>query len=425
MELTAEPTHPTQDARLRLVVTGADPGEPVTVEAVEAGRSASATFVADAGGRVDLQAQAPVDGTYRGVDAMGLFWSMDGPPVAADPLAPLSVRLTATTQVGNRAVLVVDRLRRPPGVTRTEIRDRGVVGTLFTPPGRGPRPGVVLLGGAEGGMHERDAALLAGHGFAALALAYFGLPGLPTGLVDVPLEYFGTAIELLRGMPDVGPAVGVIGASRGGEAALLVGATFPEVAAVVSTVGSGLVTQGIPPHPSLLQILTDARASWTFEGRPLPYLPHTLTPEFVSDVERGAPVSLAGTYRPDLADPALVTEATIPAERVRGAVLFVTAGRDQGWPCLELSRYAMDRMNDYEHAHYADAGHAIAPPPYTSSVEAPSPGPGVTFAAGSADPQANAAARADAWRRTLAFLAEHLGAATPSPVSADALEGHR
>jgi hypothetical protein len=42
------------------------------------------------------------------------------------------------------------------------------------------------------------APLLALHGYATLALAYFGLPGLPRGLVNIPLEYFGKAIAHVR-----------------------------------------------------------------------------------------------------------------------------------------------------------------------------------------------------------------------------------
>ena len=63
------------------------------------------------------------------------------------------------------------------GVTRGEVRAHGLVATLCTPPG-GPAPGVLLLGGSEGGRHANDAALLASHGFAVLALAYFGEPGV-------------------------------------------------------------------------------------------------------------------------------------------------------------------------------------------------------------------------------------------------------
>src|SRR5439155_22974365 len=42
--------------------------------------SAQATFRTDAGGTVDLRAQAPLSGSYDGVEPMGLFWSMTPQP---------------------------------------------------------------------------------------------------------------------------------------------------------------------------------------------------------------------------------------------------------------------------------------------------------------------------------------------------------
>ena len=103
-----------------------------------------------------------------------------------------------------------------------------------------------MLGGAEGGLHEDDAALLAAHGYVVLALAYYGMPGLPQTLTGIPVEYFGTALNYLRGRADVAAnRIAVHGISKGGEAGLLIGSIFPAIRAVVSIVGGGLVTQGI------------------------------------------------------------------------------------------------------------------------------------------------------------------------------------
>ena len=67
--------------------------------------------------------------------------------------------------------------------THRVIRDRavcrahGIAGVLARP-ASGAQCAVVVIGGSEGGMHERDAVALAEEGFAALALAYFGAPGV-------------------------------------------------------------------------------------------------------------------------------------------------------------------------------------------------------------------------------------------------------
>jgi dienelactone hydrolase len=265
-----------------------------------------------------------------------------------------------------------------------------------------------VLGGSEGGLHELDAALLAGHGFAVLAVAYFGAPGVRDDLVEVPLEDIGTAIHHLRRRAG---AVGLVGGSRGGELALLAATRYPEVKAVVSVVGSGVVTQCIGPGSRLLEKLDHEAASWTWEGHPLPYLPYSVPHELRMKVVNGEPVSLAAAF--DLSD-GIPEEAEIPVERINGGVLLISAGRDLTWPCAELSAVAERRLEEhhhpfpFEHVVYPQAGHLIAGPPHRPTTEVVVPGPGVLLALGG-DPAATAAARADAWRRTVEFLSDQLG----------------
>jgi dienelactone hydrolase len=79
-------------------------------------------------------------------------------------------------------------------VDRWPVREGGLVGTFFRPSTPGPHPAVIVLGGSDGGLREGSAAVLARQGYATLALAYFGVEGLPPELVEVPVEYFGRAI---------------------------------------------------------------------------------------------------------------------------------------------------------------------------------------------------------------------------------------
>src|SRR5918999_3317438 len=132
------------------------------------------------------------------------------------------------------------------GVVRKPVREEGLVGTLFLPDASAPRAAVLALGGAGGGLSEGAAETLAGEGFAALALAYFGLDGLPRELVEIPLEYFEGAIAWLGGHPEVDAGrVAVVGNSKGGELALLLGATYPrEVGAVVGYAPSPISGRG-------------------------------------------------------------------------------------------------------------------------------------------------------------------------------------
>src|SRR5438128_9172826 len=75
-----DPKAPMVDEVVNVRITGLTAGSVVTIR----GRAhwfgkawqGVATFQADDQGAVDLGKQAPLKGTYSGVDAMGLFWSM-------------------------------------------------------------------------------------------------------------------------------------------------------------------------------------------------------------------------------------------------------------------------------------------------------------------------------------------------------------
>lgn len=345
--------------------------------------SSIATFEADGGGNVDTSRQAPVEGSYGSVDPMGLVWSALGPNLYAPPLPASPVRLEA--RVGaERAEARVGRFDLAEGARSEDVREDGLVGRLFSPGGTGDAPGVLVFGGSEGGLSPfaaRQAALLASRGYAALALAYFkgeffepdGAEDLPKTLTRVPLEYFGRAIRWLRERGGVdGDRLGVLGTSRGGELALLLGATYPELGAVVSYAGSGAVAsspEGDEP-------------AWTRRGEPVPYF------RFPEDGSSEIP-------REELEG------AKIPVERTNGPVLLIAAGDDAVWPSEELSRIAMDRLEGANRPHddrlavYPEAGHAIGVP-YVPT------GDSIARFGGTAE--ANARANEDSWKGATALL---------------------
>jgi dienelactone hydrolase len=420
--ITIEPEQPNLDTELRTSVTGLPANAEVTLRATMVDQyrrewRSTATFRTGNDGRVDLHRDAPVAGSYTGVDPMGLVWSMDLTSPATGPVPPgepAVFTLVAAVDGTDAASARVERATIPPGLTRTEVSEGGLVGVLFHPADGARYPGVLVLGGAEGGLHEDDAALLAAHGYAALALAYYGPPGLPPTLQDVPLEYFGTALDYLRANEHVGGGrFGVVGGSKGGEAALLIGARYPDVGVVVSIVGSGLATQGISQsvtEGSFLSILGTPVAGWTWEGREVPYLPNVITPELEKLVAAGEPISLGMAFGPALALADLLPAATIPVERIRGSVLLVSSTDDRGYGAA-YHQVAADRLHAHEHPYrwehvvYEDAGHAIAAPPYAPTTVSRAPGPGVTFVNGGT-PAADARARADVRRLTLEYLSQ-------------------
>ncbi len=274
LRLDVAPLRVPMDAEITVRILDASPGRRVTVSArsIDAAGQAwqsAATFTADDNGTADLRRDPPLPGSsYAGIDPMGLVWSMrpaglPDPQAARERLAPQHLLLVAQADGTTQATAEVTRLLVPDGLTRTQVRDRGLVGVLYRPAGNQPLPAVLMLGGAEGGLHEDAAALLAPHGYIVLALAYYGMPGLPQTLTDIPVEYFGTALSYLSDRADIAAGqIAVHGVSKGGEAALLIGSIFPAIRAVVSIVGGGQVTQGISQDVETGSLLEILRTRW-------------------------------------------------------------------------------------------------------------------------------------------------------------------
>ncbi|OWK09899.1 hypothetical protein Celaphus_00006009, partial [Cervus elaphus hippelaphus] len=64
-----------------------------------------------------------------------------------------------------------------------------------------PFPGIVDISAAGGGLLEYRASLLAGKGFAVMALAYYNYEDLPKSLENFHLEYFEEAVNYLLNHP--------------------------------------------------------------------------------------------------------------------------------------------------------------------------------------------------------------------------------
>lgn len=362
---------------LHLVVTGLKPNQAVTirVERVRGTQAASATFRADADGRVDVTEDAPTDGAYHGVDPFGLMRSLHVASAGSGPRLELSVSVTAggTTLDPER---VVRRLRTEEVTVRGLFPDEtGIRGTYFAPAETGKRrPAVLLFGGSEGDLYgEVVAGLLASRGYPSLAVGYFGMKGVPPTLERIPLEYFVHALKWLKEQPGVDPEHMVAyGVSRGSEAALLLGTLRPDlVGGVVAPVPGAVSLCGLPDCDG---------PAWTWQGEPVPWT---------------AQLGTAHPFRRD---------AIIPVEDLDGP-LFMTCGEeDHVWPSCAYMRAIVDRLAQHEQPDpvalsYDDVGHQIGSlVPGTSSFGYPV----------RAEPLAVSRARADAWSELLQYL-EDLG----------------
>jgi dienelactone hydrolase len=330
--------------------TGLPPNEPVTIQAalVDGAKqhwSSQAEFIADPQGVVDVSRQAPVKGSYKEVSAMGLIWAMK--PEDKNVFRYLWPGDLGTQVVdfqllqGGRQVATAHFERRTIADGVHSINVKGELhGVLFVPDTPGPHPGVLVLGGSEGGLPVPKAAWLASHGFAAFALAYFNYEDLPKRLEAIPLEYFGKALGWLRQRPEVTPdAIAAMGTSRGGELALQLGSMYPHIRAVVAYVPANY------RYPACCGG-NQVTFAWTWQGHPMAYyFPNGST------FNQTAPM-----------------QAAIPVEQTHGPVMLISGDDDRIWPSSIMANSIVERLKSahfqypVRHLDYPNAGHLAGRP---------------------------------------------------------------
>jgi dienelactone hydrolase len=377
-----------------------------------------AVFRADDAGGIDLSTAKPLEGSYSKPDPMGLFWAMSPQPVPVEirnhldlppfyPPNPWTVLVEVAPDRGGSALasLKLVRLYAAAGLRTVDLREAGLVGKLVLPSrdNQDARiPAVILLGGSEGGIDDAGATLFASHGYAALTLAYFGVEGVPSELVDIPVECALRAVKWLQARPEIDRGrIAIIGKSRGSELALLAASVSPEIKAVIAMSPSNVVWGGI----SKLSEARDSVSAWTYEGKPLPFLSAKAPPDLMQEFYAKGPLH-SGLYDYLFSDRDAVKQATIPVERIQGSVLLISGAEDRVWGAPIMARQIVERATQFDRASffesitYDGAGHNIREP-YR-------PTHGQARLGGTADDHARA--ERDSWKKILAFLERTLTA---------------
>ena len=157
------PAHVSIDEAAAIQVSGCRPGERMTIRAElsdgDDGRWVSQSeFIADAHGTVDTSRDSPVAGSYKEASGMGPVWSMKPMNSKAGRYIPprdFGVRRTDFQLMRGATVVSTAHLEQAAlaeGIERVTVHDGSLRGVLFVPPGKGPHPGILVLGGSEGGM---------------------------------------------------------------------------------------------------------------------------------------------------------------------------------------------------------------------------------------------------------------------------------
>lgn len=381
------PSEVLHDADLAVRVTGLEPGAAYDVQSdfVTHGgtiwRSLS-PLTADAQGVIDLPAS--------------FIWSMEKTKETPSTTSTLEdddrsvVTVTVLQQQKKVAEKRITLWKRAPGVLTAEIRGP-VVGTFYAPYGKRALPGLIVLGGSEGGISRDPAALLASHGYAALAVGYFGMASLPEDLDRIPVETIDRAVAWLRAQPSVEPKkIAILGGSKGAELALLAAARNPAIRAVVAIAPSSVVYQSITGGKR-------ESSSWTVGGKELPYAPYAASDAFTKSRR------LIDLYVPTLA--AAPEAAAIPIEQINGPILLLAGKDDALWPSAAMAEQIEARAKRLHFRHaivnrsVEGAGHAVARLPNRPTADSVRLG-------GTAE--GLAAAQRASWRAIVEFLDRNL-----------------
>jgi dienelactone hydrolase len=270
-----------------------------------------------------------------------------------------------------------------------DVRESGLVGTLFLAETAGPTPAVMCLAGAAGGTPTAPAAALAKEGFAALALATQAVEGRPPIIERFPLEYCFAAVAWLR--QTVKPASGFVavrGHSRGGQLALLMAVLQPDDIDAVLAYNPVTYVSLAPRNPYAFDDPA-APPAWTWRGKPV-------------EGSASDPNVLSLGEKAGLED-----SHAIALHRAKCPILLISGDDDPGigdgshgrksseWSCIHAVRRLKQARYPYPYQHlaYQSAGHQLAgPPPWNGDL-----------AAGGTR-EGNERAVDDSWVKSLNFL---------------------
>ncbi|MCM2676854.1 alpha/beta fold hydrolase [Alkalicoccobacillus plakortidis] len=403
------PLHSYIDDDLSIKISGCNPYVKIRIESKMLDQKenvfkAQCDVQADSEGKLSLS-QTEVDRLFWSAEKENTrhgdyFYKSDASELEMDLVFEVDDQVQETVQV-RRYFYTED-------IKREEVKEQGVVGTLFESDAGDNQPAVLLLGGSDGEIQEHAAALLASKGYTVFALAYFGQEGVPKDLEKIPLEYFYDAVQWLKTRANK-DKVSIIGYSRGAEIALLVASTYDdEFDAVVAGAPGAYVTSG------LKNTMYAPIPSWTLDGEELPYLKFKYRPAQMFSMVGGMitrnPVSFLSIWENSLKSPEEIDPSRIQVEKIKAPVMLIAGGQDQVWPAERFATQIEERVNvPIRCLNYEEAGHFLAFPYALPGMPANvnmHVGAGMIMDFGGTK-SANAAAAKASWKELLNFLREN------------------
>ncbi|XP_075997234.1 bile acid-CoA:amino acid N-acyltransferase-like [Genypterus blacodes] len=369
---------------------------------------AFAHYQTKADGTVNLARDHSLGGSYLGCEPMGLFWGLQPAHGSREGLRlrkrnvemPYVVHIslleghvsTSEGQSSELAAVTAERWYMAPGIRRIEIRQNGVVGTLFLPPGPGPFPAMLDLWGMTGGLIEYRSALFASRGFASFSIAYLGHKDLPGSAktLNVGLSYFKAAFNVLKDHPQIcADSIGIIGLSFGCYLAMQT-ATQPDVKPACLICVNGPMGTNI--YMGETRVTVDEKPKyWNLDGR-----------GYVTFKDLSLPKNFAPQNKAKM-------------ENLDCPLLFILGEDDQSSASVENADEieeilkAAGKSQLFTRLSYPAAGHLIEPPYSPNSrIALWRVQPQKLFILWGGHLAPHAAAQEDSWKKIQDFMNTHL-----------------
>jgi uncharacterized protein len=231
------------------------------------------------------------------------------------------------------------------GYAQDTIKSKNVEAILYL--GKGEKqPLIVGLGGSEGGNAwttnhwKKTREQFIDKGYAFLAIGYFGCKNTPAILNKIAIDDVHNAImEAVKNKKIQSNGIAVIGGSRGADLALFLGSYYTDISCVI---GMSASHAAFPGHT-----LEFDSSCWTFNGEELP---------FVSVNEEAVPFlikrDLRGAFETMLKDSAAEQKSLIKVERINGAILLLSATKDEIIPAVAMGDKMTLRLKDNNFKHF-------------------------------------------------------------------------
>lgn len=367
-----------------------------------------ASFISNSNDEINLNDINPIESSYKYSNSNDLLWSMklldnniNFPPMfLKNNINTYNVIISLI--IDNK---VFDNVEVTVNFTSSDIKkeeiSNPIVGKFFTKKKLNKSPGVIVLGGSNGGIFwsEQIAALLSNKGYSCLALNYFDFKNeeLPSELIEIKLEYFYKAINYMKNHSNIDEnKISIVGISKGGEASLLLGSYFSnEINSIVSYVPSSNVFEGISmdKHPR--------KSSWSFKNKPLDYIKFPKYKTFsmdmnLDDIKKIHDKALIKATKDE------TNNSRIKVEKINCPILMISGEKDNTWSskkmCTDMIRTIEKHDNPYQsiHLNYKNMGHTFFLPNIPPIIN----NPAVKI-------EDAAKANIDSWKKVLNFLSKY------------------